>query len=418
MNKLSQFFTKTLKESPRDEESINAKLLIRAGFISKQMAGVYTILPLGMRVLKKINRIIREELNGIGAQEIYMPALQSKELWSKSGRWTTENKVMYQFKDNSGKDIGLGWTHEEVVTDIATKYISSYKDLPKAVYQIQTKFRDEPRAKSGILRGREFLMKDLYSFHADEKDRDNYYEKVKKVYQNIFKRIGLAAIETFASGGAFSKYSHEYQVVAEGGEDTIWHCIKCQIAVNQEIIDEYGKKCKNCQGELSQKKAIEVGNIFKLGTKFSKAVGLNIATKEGGTTLVEMASFGIGPTRVMGTIVEVSHDDKGIIWTRGTAPYDVHLIEIKNNKEKIKDTNQILNIIEQLEKAGLEVLHDDREDISTGGKFADADLIGCPWRVVISEKSLSSGGVEIKKRSQDGEKIVKPEELVNYIKSD
>ena len=423
MDRLSQFFTKTMREDPQGEEAINAKLLIKAGFIVKQMAGVYTLLSLGFKVIEKINKIIREELNAIGAQEIAMPAFQPKELWDKTGRWKTANDVMYQFKDNSGKDIGLGWTHEEVITQIATHFIQSYKDLPKAIYQIQTKFRDEPRAKSGILRGREFLMKDLYSFHVDEKDRDDYYEKIKDVYQKIFKRIGIKAILTFASGGTFSKYSHEFQTIADNGEDTIWLCNNCQIAINNEIIEEHGKKCKECDKELEKQNAIEVGNIFKLGTKFSQALELSINNKDGKKIPVEMASFGIGPTRIMGAIVEVNHDENGIIWGKNVAPYNAHIIEIRNPKFEIRNKSKTQNIksktqeiVDQLENAGLEVLVDDREDVSIGEKLADADLIGIPWRVVISEKTLAQDGVEIKKRDSEKAEIVDVNEALSIMK--
>lgn len=423
MQKLSHLFTKTKREAPQGEVAVNAILLERAGFIAKQMAGVYTLLPLGLRVVNKINTIIREELNKLGAHEIVMPALQPKELWDTTGRWQTGNEVMYQFKDNSGKDIGLGWTHEEVITQIATSYIHSYKDLPKAVYQIQTKFRDEPRAKSGILRGREFLMKDLYSFHIDQKDRDEYYEKVAGVYEKIFKRIGLDAKITEASGGAFSKYSHEFQTIADSGEDTIFVCAKDTYARNQELVGENGTKCPHCGDEMEEKKAIEVGNIFKLGTRFSEALGLHYTDELGKQHLVEMCSYGIGPTRVMGTIVEVSHDEKGMIWGEHVAPYDCHMIEISNSK--IQDTNksqipnsksETIEIIDQLEKAGLEVLLDDREDVSVGEKLADADLIGIPWRIVVSERSIAAGGVEVKRRDESESQIVPVDKLLDIIK--
>lgn len=432
MDKLSQFFTKTIRENPQGEEAINAKFLIRGGFIAKQMAGVYTLLPLGLKVVTKINNIIRQELNSIGAQEILMPALQSMELWQKTGRWQTENKVMYQFKDNSAKDIGLGWTHEEVVTEIATQFIQSYKDLPRAVYQIQTKFRDEPRARSGILRGREFLMKDLYSFHIGRSDRDKYYQQVKSAYYNIFNKIGLSAIETNASGGAFSKYSHEFQVIADSGEDAVFVCENCQHGYNQEIVEEISKPkfqisnkfqnqnfkskiyhCPKCEGGLIGKRAIEVGNIFKLGTRFSEDLGLFVADDTGKRVAVEMACYGIGPTRVMGTIVEVSHDEKGIIWGKNVAPYDATIVELRiKNYELRKETKEI---IEQLEKAGLEVLLDDREDVSVGEKLADADLIGIPWRVVISDKSIAGGGVEIKKRDSEKVEIIDIAQAVSII---
>jgi len=417
----SKHFTKTLKEDPKDEEAINAKLLIRAGFIDKQMAGVFTLLPMGLKVVNKINNIIREELNTVGCQELFMPAFQSKELWEKTDRWNTDNQVMYQMKDNSGKEVGLGYTHEEVITEIATKYIRSYKDLPQAVYQIQTKFRDEPRAKSGILRGKEFLMKDLYSFHIDVKNRDKFYEKIKEAYKKIFKRIGIDTVVTSASGGTFSKYSHEFQTISESGEDTIFVCSKCQSANNSEIINENGKNCKECNQELVEKKAIEVGNIFKLGTRFSKVLGLYVADATGNKKPVEMASYGIGPTRVMGTIVEVSHDGKGIIWTKSVSPYDIHIIQILNSKSEILNNNKTSNskfkteeIVNQLEKADLDVLVDDREGISTGEKLADADLIGIPYQIIIGDKTAEDE-VEIKDRKTGKVEIVKIAEIKKII---
>jgi len=423
MEKLSHLFTKTKRDAPQGEVAVNAILLERAGFIAKQMAGVYTLLPFGLRVVNKINTIIRGELNAIGAQEILMPALQPKEIWEKTGRWNTANDVMYQFKDNSGKDVGLGWTHEEVITQIATSYIHSYKDLPKAVYQIQTKFRDEPRAKSGILRGREFVMKDLYSFHTDQKDRDDYYDKVKGTYHTIFKRIGLNALETAASGGAFSKLSHEFQVIAKSGEDTVFICETCSQGINKEIMQDAQMKCEHCGSTRVEKTSIEVGNIFKLGTRFSEALDLKYTDEEGKQNPVEMCSYGIGPTRVMGTIVEVSHDEKGIIWGESVAPYDCHIIEILNSKfetlNKSKNQNyksETMEIINQLEKAGLEVLFDDRDDVSVGEKLADADLIGIPWRIVVSDRSIAAGGVEVKRRSEEESQIVPVDKLLDIIK--
>jgi prolyl-tRNA synthetase len=289
--KQSELFTKTLREAPKDEESINAKLLIRAGYIHKVMAGVYEYLPLGLKVLDRINGIIREEMNATGAQELYMSVLQNKETWMTTNRWVTGAEVMYRFEDASGREVGLGWTHEEPITQLARHYINSYKDLPKSVYQIQTKFRNEPRAKSGLIRGREFLMKDLYSFHSSEEDLDAYYEKVAEAYGRVFARAGVAARRTLASGGLFSKYSDEYQVISDAGEDTIFYCTNCSYAANKEVAADLAlsDKCPSCGGTLVQGRSIEVGNIFKLGTKFSDAFGLFYTAEDGSKKPVIMA---------------------------------------------------------------------------------------------------------------------------------
>ncbi|MEK7064928.1 MAG: aminoacyl--tRNA ligase-related protein, partial [Patescibacteria group bacterium] len=322
----SKLFTKTQREAPKDEVSLNAQLLIRAGFVDKLMAGVYTYLPLGLRVLDKIKNIIREEINAVGGQEILMPALNPKENWVKTGRWDGLD-VLFRLEGAGGKEYALGASHEEVVTPLVQRFANSYKDLPVAVYQIQDKFRNEPRAKSGLLRGREFSMKDLYSFHANEKDLDGYYEKVKAAYLKIYERCGLGPLThvVFASGGTFSKYSHEFQTITEYGEDTIFVCSKCGTGVNKEIIDEQ-KTCPECGNEkLEEKKSIEVGNIFKLKTKYSAAFDYKYTDEKGEKQIVTMGCYGIGPSRVLGTIVEVHHDDGGIIWPESVAPFQIHL---------------------------------------------------------------------------------------------
>jgi prolyl-tRNA synthetase len=398
--RISQSFSKTIREVPADETAVNAKLLIKAGFITKVMAGVYEYMPLGNRVLNKINNIIREEMNAVGGQELFMSVMQSRETWMTTGRWDSANDVMYQFKDSAGHHFGLGFTHEEPLTAAASRFISSYKDLPKAVYQIQTKFRNEERAKSGLLRGREFLMKDLYSFHAEEEDLDEYYEKVAVAYKNIFDRVGVKAIRTHASGGMFSQFSDEYQVLADIGEDFIYVCEECGYSENKEIHTAGPEKCVKCGGKLFEKKSIEVGNIFKLGTRFSEALNLVFTDKDGNRKPVIMASYGIGPGRLMGTIVEVSHDDRGMIWPDSVAPFHVHLI-VLDGKTKEAD-----KLYADLQKKGIEVLYDDRDDKSAGEKFADADLIGCPLRMVISNKTLDKKSVEIKKRTEKEFKLI------------
>ena len=407
--KFSQSFTRTLKEAPSDETAVNAQFLIRGGFISKVMAGVYEYMPLGWRVLGKINNIIREEMNNVGGQELYISVFQNKETWQATGRWESAKEVMYQFKDFNGKEYGLGFTHEEPLASVARRFINSYKDLPKAVYQIQTKFRNEARAKSGLLRGREFLMKDLYSFHTTQEDLDPYYEKVADAYARIFERVGVKAIRTFASGGLFSKFSDEFQVVAEIGEDMIYVNEKENRAINKEInTDEVLQGLGWDKKSLVEKSAIEVGNIFKLGTKFSEPLGLTYTDAEGVSKPVVMASYGIGPGRVMGTIVEVSHDSQGMIWPEAVAPFKVHLISLNKNTE----AEEIYN---NLKSSNTEVIYDDREDKSAGEKFADADLIGCPWRLVVSGR-MEADEVEIKKRSEKESRIVKISELSSILK--
>lgn len=415
----SKLFTKTSKESPKDEFFINAKLLERAGFIHKTMSGVYDFLPLGLATLSKINRIIREEMNAIGGQELFLSSFQPKELWEKTGRWGTLSDIMYQFKDKSGRDIGLGSTHEEAITEIAKRFIQSYKDLPVFVYQIQTKFRDEPRARSGLIRAREFLMKDLYSFHASKSDLDAFYEKAKKAYLQIFKRLGLKVYVTEASGGVFSKeFSQEFQVLADSGEDTIFYCQKCGYAQNREIAKiKEGDKCPKCGGEVVFSRSIEVGNIFKLGTKFSEAIGLNFIAEDGKIYPVIMGSYGIGPGRAMGTVVEIWHDEKGIIWPEAVAPYQVHLVALFRESSKKAKLKKIADkIYKDLQKQNIEVLYDNREDKSAGEKFADADLIGIPLRMVISDKTIEKDSVEIKKRNKKEINLVKISKTAAYVK--
>ena len=406
----SQLFTKTIKELPKDETSYNAQTLIRAGFIDKVGAGIYSYLPLGKRVLDKICGIIREEMDAVGGQEILMTSLIPKENWDTSGRWASFD-VLFRLKGGDQKEYGLGATHEEIVSPLAKKFIFSYKDLPFGVYQIQTKFRNEKRAKAGLLRGREFLMKDLYSFHADQADLDVYYEKMIVAYHRVYERLGLGNITylTYASGGSFSKYSHEFQTLAEAGEDLIYVCDKCRVAINQEIITEQ-KACPVCGNEhLSEKKAIEVGNIFKLGTKFSEPFGLKYKDQAGQERLAIMGCYGIGPSRIMGTIVEIYHDDKGLVWPTALAPYKIHLLSLNENERSTE-------IYQTLVNAGQEVLYDDRE-LSAGEKFADADLIGCPYRLVVSKKTLASDSVELKERTQSSSELVKISELVNRLKA-
>src|SRR3989344_1754149 len=413
--KLSQLFTKTLKEVPADETAVNAQLLIRGGFVFKNSAGIYSYLPLGWRVLNKVANIIREEMNAIGGQEMLMPALVEKKYMEPTSRWNLD--VGYFAKGIEEKEAGfvLGWSHEEVLTAITAKYISSYKDLPFSAYQIQTKFRHEARAKSGLLRWREFMMKDLYSFHTDQKDLDKYYEKAKTAYLNIFERCGLKAIYTLAAGGIFAdKFTHEFQVVADVGEDTIYVNENKNEAINKEVFDEKGLKHLGWKKEdLVEKKSIEVGNIFDQGTKYSEPLGLYFTDEKGNKKPVLMGAYGIGLGRVMATVVEVSSDDKGIIWPENIAPFRVHLISLAQDKE----ADQIYSDLMKMDpSAGGEVLYDDRQDKAPGEKFADADLIGCPIRLVVSKKTLEKGSIELKHRNEKDFQIIKLTDISSSIK--
>lgn len=388
-------------------------LLSKDSYVDKLMAGVYTFLPLGYRVLRNIENIIRKNMEEIGGQELLMPVLQPKENWEKTGRWETLD-ILFKVKGSGDKDYAMGPTHEEVVSPLVKRFILSYKNLPLSVFQIQTKFRDELRAKSGILRTREFLMKDLYSFHSDQEDLDAFYEKAIKTYEKIFKEVGIGDItyRTLASGGSFSKYSDEFQMVTEAGEDLIYICKKCGIAINKEIKSE-NTVCPMCKGEeFEEKKAVEVGNIFKLGTKYSAPFDLKFKDKNGSEKLVVMGCYGIGLSRLMGAIVEASHDEKGIVWPESVAPFRVHLIPVGQDK-KVWETAQ--KLYTDLQEEHIEILYDDREEKSAGEKFAEADLLGIPYRIVISEKTLAEKSVEVKHRATGKMEIIKIKDLVKKL---
>ncbi|MDD3170329.1 MAG: aminoacyl--tRNA ligase-related protein [Candidatus Paceibacterota bacterium] len=396
----TELFSKTFKENPKDEKSLNAQLLIRAGFVDKLSSGIYSFLPLGLRVIKNIEKIVREEMDKIGAQEILMPVLHPKENWEITKRWGVEE--MFKIRD---EELGLGWTHEEIAAPLMKKHILSYKDLPKYVYQIQVKFRNEPRAKSGILRGKEFIMKDLYSFHDSEDDLIQYYEKVKKAYANVWERCGIKekTYLTLASGGSFSKYSHEFQTVTLSGEDTIYICQSCGTAINKEINEG---TCPNCGNEsLNEAKSIEVGNIFKLGAKYSEP--FNLRDEKGRPIL--MGCYGLGISRLMGAIVEVSSDEKGIIWPVSVAPFSIHLLLLDDGNKKKAD-----EVYEVLQKGNFEVLYDDRTDKTAGEKFNDCDLMGIPLRMVVSKKT-GDDMVEIRGRKDKEIKLVKIKELMKNV---
>jgi prolyl-tRNA synthetase len=406
----SVLFPKTRKEAPKDAESINHKLLVRGGFVDQLMSGSWTLLPLGFRVVTKINQIIREEMNAVGGQEMLMPLLHPKELWSETGRWDKANDIMYKLIDTRKKEYVLSFTHEEVVMDLLRKNIKSYQDLPVAVYHFSTKFRNEPRARSGILRGREFMMKDLYSAHVSESDMMDYYEKVKNAYSKIFTRLGFNFKVVEASGGVFTdRHTHEFQVLNANGEDTIFACNKCDFALNKEIFSgKVGETCPKCKkGKIEELDGVvEVGNIFPLGTWYAERMRVYFTDRDGGKKPVWFASYGIGPTRVMGALVEVSHDDKGIIWYPQVAPFDIHLIELPGAKNAEK-------IYNELKEKGIDVLWDDR-NIQAGEKFGDADLIGIPVRLVVSERNGDK--IEYKKRTSEKSELLNFEEVLKRMR--
>lgn len=406
--RLSKSFTKTSRDYPKDETSISCQLLLRAGYVDKLAAGLYTLLPMGLKVVNKISQIIREEMEAIGGQEILMPALVPKDNWVATGRWT-DLDVLFKLDGADEKQYALGASHEEVVSPLAKKFTLSYRDLPFSIFQIQNKFRNELRAKSGVLRTREFLMKDLYSFHKDEADLDEYYEKATEAYWKIFERVGIKdkTYFVYASGGTFAKYSHEFQTETEAGEDEIYVCRSCFTGANREIVegDYECPKCKSKDYEL--KKAIEVGNIFKLKTKFSEPFELEYVDEKDKRQSVIMGCYGIGVQRLMGAVAEVSHDDRGLMWPKSVSPYSVYLVGLGAEK---KDAEEIY---EKLKEQGIDVLFDDRE-VSAGEKFADADLMGIPYRAVISPKT--DGKIELKRRGDEAVEVLGLEEVIGKLK--
>lgn len=446
----SKLFFKTTKNKTAHADSVSHDLLVRAGYIDQLMSGVYTFLPLGFRVLENIERIIRKHMDAVQGQEILMPVLQPKENWVKTGRINSLSDILFQLKGNGDKEYILGPTHEEVITPLAKRIVFSYRDLPFYIFQIQTKFRDELRAKAGLLRTKEFKMKDLYSFHANQNDLDDYYEKVAVTYVNIFKECGIGEVtyRTFASGGTFSKYSDEFQTVTTAGEDIIYVCTKCKVAINKEIypiksseagvltsskqfdrVKSENPTCPNCKGDdFEEKKAVEVGNIFKMGTKYSLPFDLKFTDRDEHDKPVLMGCYGIGLGRLMGAIVEVHHDERGIIWPKSVAPFSVHLIALEKSK-KIKETAEKLHAdlsrsqndrgssTKSGQNSSISVLYDDRQDKSAGEKFAESDLLGIPLRIVVSEKTLAKNSVEVKERHSDKVQLIKIGKLFKFLES-
>lgn len=398
--RLSKLFTKTQKNAPADEVAKNAQLLIRAGYIKKEMAGVYAYLPLGIKVLENIKQIVREEMNALESQELIMTNLQPKDLWESTTRWD-DNVVDVWFKSRLKDDteVGLAWSHEEPIMELMRQYVTSYKDLPISVYQFQTKLRNELRAKSGIMRGREFVMKDMYSLHASADDLDNYYNRVIEAYKKVYDRLGIGneTYVTFASGGAFTKFSHEFQTICDAGEDVLFLHREKNIAVNEEVLDDAMKELGIDKAELEKVKSAEVGNIFNFGTEKSEQMGISYSDHNDKKQAIYLASYGIGITRIMGVIVEKMSDQKGIVWPENIAPARVYIAPIGNDKAVLGAADECY---QKLQSAGVEVLYDDR-DVRPGEKFADCDLIGIPHRLVFSPKTTQTGKIEYKHRLND-----------------
>jgi len=413
--RLSQLFTKTSKTAPADETAKNAQLVIRAGYIHKEMAGVYAYLPLGTMVLHNMSQIVREEMDAIGGNEVWMSVLQPKEIWEKTDRWD-DKKVDNWFKTKlaNGTELGVGLTHEEPITDMLPEFVQSYKDLPIYIYQIGTKFRNELRAKSGLMRGREFLMKDLYSFSRNQKEHDEFYEKAAEAYLKVYQRLGIGDItyRTYASGGIFSQFSDEFQTLSHVGEDTIFVHKAKRLAVNKEVYtDEVLKQLGLDKGELVEEKAVEVGNIFPLGTKYADALGVYFTNEQGEHQSMIIGSYGIGISRLMGLLAEHFADEKGLVWPEAVAPAKVYLARLGASAAVVKQADELYNL---LTTSGVPVLYDDRLN-RPGEKFADADLLGIPWRVVISDKTLASSSYELKARSASEPQTIDQQQLFKKL---
>jgi prolyl-tRNA synthetase len=413
--KRSKSFIKTRRDAPADEEAKNAQLLIRAGYIYKDAAGVYALLPMGLKVVENIKNIIRAEMNALHSSELLMTSLQRREVWQQTDRWDDEKvDVWFKSKLKNGTEVGLGWSHEEQITTMMKEFISSYRDLPRSVYQFQNKLRNETRAKSGIMRAREFLMKDMYSYSTSEEEHKRFYDSVIEAYHRIYQKIGLGedTYLTFASGGAFTQFSHEFQTVTEAGEDIIYLNRAKRIAINQEVLsDEVLAQLELKREELEEVKASEVGNIFSFGTHKSEQIGLVYSAEDGATKSPVLGSYGIGVTRLMGVITEHLADDKGLVWPKNLAPYQVYLIAIGQSEQIAVAADQLY---QKLTSVGIKVIYDDRDE-RPGEKFADADLMGIPYRLVLSDKTLEAGGYELKARNEDQTRIVDENSVIETL---
>jgi prolyl-tRNA synthetase len=412
--RVSNLFTKTSKTAPADEVAKNAQLLIRAGYVYKEMAGVYAYLPLGLRVVEKIKQIVREEMNAIGSNELIMTGLQRRDVWEKTGRWSDETvDVWFKTRLQDETELGLGWSHEEPIVEMMKQHVRSYKDLPVSLYQFQTKMRNELRAKSGIMRGREFVMKDMYSFHATAEDLNDYYNRTIEAYNRVYERLGIGndTYVTFASGGAFTKFSHEFQTICDAGEDIIYLHRAKNIAINEEVIDDAVKELGISRDELEKVKTAEVGNIFNFGTQKTDEMGLYYTDKEGTQQSLYIGSYGIGITRVMGVLVEKMSDEKGIVWPENVAPYKVYLVSIGEKGSEAAEA-----LYADLEAQGVEVLYDDRDE-RPGAKFADAELLGIPYRLTVSDRLVEKGEFELTHRGSGETKTLTRDEIIATIVS-
>ena len=410
--RLSHNFTCTLKEAPADEVSRNAQLLIRAGFVYKVMAGVYAYTPFGLKVLENIKQIVREEMNAVDGQELIMSSLQRKETWEGTGRWDDELvDIWFKSALKDGTEVGFGWSHEEAIIEMMKQYIKSYKDLPASVYQFQSKMRNELRAKSGIMRGREFIMKDMYSMHATAEDCDAYYDKVIEAYGRVFDRLGLgeSTFMTFASGGAFTKFSHEFQTICTAGEDTLYVNDEQTVAVNEEVLDDATAELGIDKASLKPVVSAEVGNIFKFGTEKSQQMDFNFTGEDGKQHPVYLASYGIGVTRVMGVMVEKFSDDRGIVWPEAVAPAKVYLVQIGKESVALAD-----ELYDALQAKGIEVIYDDRDE-RPGPKFADAELMGIPYRITVSDRLMSESKYEFTSRAIGETMLLTRDELLDKL---
>jgi prolyl-tRNA synthetase len=414
---LSKLFTKTSKDSTSDAHSKNADLLIKAGYIAKTMAGVYSYLPLGLKVIRNIERIVREEMDNLGAQELLMSSMQNKEVWEQTDRWNDDIvDVWFKAPLHAGGEIGFGWSHEEPIGEMMKQHINSYKDLPIFVYQFQNKMRNELRAKSGVMRGREFIMKDMYSFCTNEEEHEQFYQATIQAYLNVYKRAGVGddTFVTFADGGAFTEFSHEFQTICDAGEDIIYINREKNIAINEEVLNE--KTLTNLgvtRDELEEVKTAETGNIFNFGTQKAEDLNLSYINKENNHIPVFIGSYGIGVSRLMGVLVEKYADDKGLVWPEAVAPFKVHIVPIA--KEGEVAYKAATELYEELKTKGIAAIFDDRVDMRVGQRLGDADLLGTPWRIVIGQKSLDNGGFEVKRRNAEEAEVISKEALLQKL---